>query len=199
MHRTYKFLLAAFALMALLASTVLVASADATPTEYVLNCNQLSASGTSDSPYVTLYVYDYETEAEYFAVLPVTGGAWSGSFTFPEFPAGTVLNVEIWGSLVDYTDPDDPDYWDEGDYFDEDLPCIPTGCSNPLPADSVVYDVPFGAPAYFNADLQSAANFSLPAGTWKISEFSGDFAKVWIACEGDPVWIPRSAVGGAIG
>jgi hypothetical protein len=72
-------------------------------------------------------------------------------------------------------------------------------CKNQLPIDSVVYNVPAGAPAYFNPDLQSGANFNLPAGTWKISEFRNDFAKVWIACGATPIWIPRSAVGDAVG
>lgn len=71
-----------------------------------------------------------------------------------------------------------------------------TTCTYPLPQNSVLYSVPGGAPAYFNPDLQSGTNFSLPAGTWKISEFSGDFAKVWIACEAQPVWIPTAALGG---
>ena len=73
------------------------------------------------------------------------------------------------------------------------------GCSNPLPPNSVVYDVPAGAPAFFAPDLQSQTNFNLPAGTWKIVEFSGDFAKVWIACEAAFIWIPANAVGAAIG
>ena len=59
--------------------------------------------------------------------------------------------------------------------------------------------MPLGAPTFFNPDLQSAANFNLPAGTWKISEFKDDFAKVWIACQATPVWIPRNAVGSAVG
>lgn len=69
-------------------------------------------------------------------------------------------------------------------------------CDYPLPTNSVLYSVPAGAPAYFNPDLQSATNFNLPAGTWKISEFSGDFAKVWIACQAQPIWIPTAALGG---
>lgn len=73
------------------------------------------------------------------------------------------------------------------------------GCTNPLPADAVVYDVPAGAPAFFAPDLGSQTNFNLPAGTWKITEFSGDFAKVWIACQANSIWIPTNAVGAAVG
>ena len=72
-------------------------------------------------------------------------------------------------------------------------------CTYPLPANAVVYDVPAGAPAFYDADLSTKVNFDLPAGSWKISEFSGDFAKVWIACQAQPIWIPTNAIGAAIG
>ena len=69
-----------------------------------------------------------------------------------------------------------------------------TACTYPLPAGSVVYSVPAGAPTFYEADLGTKLNFDLPAGTWWISEFTGDFAKVWIACQGSPVYIPANAV-----
>jgi hypothetical protein len=69
-----------------------------------------------------------------------------------------------------------------------------TDCTYPLPAGSVVYSVPAGAPTFYEADLGTKLNFDLPAGTWWISEFTGDFAKVWIACQGSPVYIPANAV-----
>ncbi len=72
---------------------------------------------------------------------------------------------------------------------------LPAGaCPYPLPAGSVVYSIPAGAPAFFSPDLASQTTFAIPAGTWYISEFSGDFAKVWIACEASPVWVPANAV-----
>lgn len=197
-----KTMLLMFILASFFVGSVLVVQADADVTQWDLSCNQLTASGTSDSPYVTLYAYDYASDEYYFTIVPVTGGAWSGSLSFPTAATGTEFNVEIWGTLAPYTDFDDPNYWDVGLYFDEYAPCAPpvaTDCTYPLPADSVVYSVPNGASAYFNPDLQSGTNFSIPAGSWKISEFSGDFAKVWIACEAEPIWIPTSAVGGAIG
>lgn len=67
-------------------------------------------------------------------------------------------------------------------------------CSNPLPAGSVVYSVPAGAPTFYAADLSTQTTFALPAGTWWISQFSGDFAQVWIACQANSVWIPANAV-----
>lgn len=67
-------------------------------------------------------------------------------------------------------------------------------CTNPLPDGSVVYSVPAGAPTFYDADLGTKLNFDLPAGTWWISEFTGDFAKVWIACQAQPVFIPANSV-----
>jgi len=69
-----------------------------------------------------------------------------------------------------------------------------SACTYPLPAGSVIYNVPAGAPAFFQADLGSQTNFNLPAGTWYISEFTGDFAKVWMACQAQPFFIPANAV-----
>ncbi len=67
-------------------------------------------------------------------------------------------------------------------------------CTYPLPAGSLVYSVPGGAPTFWAADLGTQNTWNLPAGTWYISEFSGDFAKVWMTCQGSPFWIPANAV-----
>lgn len=63
-------------------------------------------------------------------------------------------------------------------------------CTYPLPAGSLVYNVPDGAPAYYDADPNASTGFNLPPGTWYISEFGEAFAKVWIACQAQPIWIP---------
>lgn len=70
-------------------------------------------------------------------------------------------------------------------------------CPYPLPVGSIVYDIPAGAPTFYAPNLGSQTNFNLPAGTWYISEVTGDFAKVWISCEGSPVYVPTNAVGAA--
>ncbi len=67
-------------------------------------------------------------------------------------------------------------------------------CTNPLPAGSVVYELPAGAPAFFAPNLESQTGFAIPAGTWWITQFSGDFAQVWIACQANLVWVPTNAV-----
>ncbi|MBE2266624.1 MAG: hypothetical protein IAE80_00230, partial [Anaerolinea sp.] len=67
-------------------------------------------------------------------------------------------------------------------------------CPVPRPVGSVIYSVPAGAPTFFQPNDQSRTTFNLPAGTWYISEFSGDWARVWIACQANMVWIPANAV-----
>ncbi len=69
-----------------------------------------------------------------------------------------------------------------------------TACLNPLPIGSVVYELPAGAPAFFAPNLESQTTFAIPAGTWWITQFSGDFAQVWIACQANLVWVPTNAV-----
>lgn len=207
MSQVRKLVLVFLVFSSVFMGSALVANAEASLTQGYLSCNLLEAYGTATSPYTTLYIYNATTNEEYFSVLPVTNGEWSGSVSFPEAPLGTLMFIQIWGSLAPYTDIfNDPNYWDGDEvWVYEDVPCgvedepITSSCPFPLPADSVLYNVPAGAPAYFNPDLQSGTNFSLPAGTWKISEFKDEFAKVWIACEANPIWIPSSAVGDAIG
>lgn len=67
-------------------------------------------------------------------------------------------------------------------------------CTNPLPAGSVVYELPAGAPAFYAPNLESQTNFAVSPGTWWITQFSGDFAQVWIACQANLVWVPTNAV-----
>ncbi len=63
---------------------------------------------------------------------------------------------------------------------------VPAGdCPDPLPTGSVVRSVPLGAPAYYAADLATRVNFDLPAGTWWMTQSSGDFTQVWIGCGHD--------------
>ena len=64
------------------------------------------------------------------------------------------------------------------------------GCSYPLPSGSAVYNVPAGALAFYAPDASTYTGFNLSPGTWYISEFTDDYAKVWIACEAQPIYIP---------
>ncbi len=83
----------------------------------------------------------------------------------------------------------------EGDIvFDSAASASANLCAYQLPLGSAVYSVPAGAPTFFAADIADKTNFDLPAGTWWISEFTGDFAKVWISCQATPFYIPANAV-----
>src|SRR5215216_1578739 len=188
MNRERKFLLVAFILTTLFVGSTLVANAVADLTDISLSRNSAVAHGTSDAPYATLYVYDDPGQVAYYTIVPVTNGTWSASVSFPEVPLGNLFLVRAFGTLAPYNDFSDPNAYDDEAFFEgyflcEDLseapePIVVT-CTFPLPANAVVYHVPAGAAAYFNPDLQSGANFNLPAGTWKISEVKNDFAKVW--------------------
>ncbi|MBK8029596.1 MAG: hypothetical protein IPK17_08795 [Chloroflexi bacterium] len=67
-------------------------------------------------------------------------------------------------------------------------------CIYPLPTNAVVYQIPAGAPVFYQPDLATQLPWALPAGTWYITDFSGDFAHVWIACTGQQIWVPTNAV-----
>lgn len=69
-------------------------------------------------------------------------------------------------------------------------------CTNLLPSGSIVHNVPLGAPAYYDANFDTRLSFDLPAGNWYITQTSGEFAQIWIACQADSIWIPLTAVGG---
>ncbi|MBK8596864.1 MAG: IPTL-CTERM sorting domain-containing protein [Holophagales bacterium] len=107
----------AVVLAALLAPGVALASATVTST--ALTCDSFTASGTSTSPYATVYAYNPDTDLDYFVVVPVVGGNFTGTVTFPVASPGTVFNLEAWGSLAMWTSWDDPNYWDGEAYFDE--------------------------------------------------------------------------------
>ncbi len=67
-------------------------------------------------------------------------------------------------------------------------------CLYPLPTDALVYQIPAGAPVFYQPDLATQLQWNLPVGTWYITDFSGDFAHVWIACNAQQIWVPKNAV-----
>ena len=89
----------------------------------------------------------------------------------------------------DYIDP----------YVIDTSNCIPTStksseCISSLPAATALYTVPAGAPTFYAPSADTQLGFSLPAGTWYITEFDEDFAHVFVACGANMVWIPTDAV-----
>lgn len=94
-------------------------------------CGSLTASGTTNQPFVTFYAYHYPPNiGEYFEVIPVVGGAFSYTFNFPPPANPGQVNYEVWGSPSDYVNLGDPGYWDSEAYYDADGNCsiaaIPT-------------------------------------------------------------------------
>lgn len=94
------------------------AQADATVTGYQLTCVSFRPSGTSNSPYVTIYAQNQSTSAFTFIVVPVVGGAFTDTLTLPPTVAGTQVELEVWGSLNTYTNFGDSGYYDGGAFFD---------------------------------------------------------------------------------
>lgn len=123
----------ALSLVVLVAATLAGANvlADATVTSSVFTCSSFTATGTTTAPYVTIYAYNYDTGLDYWTIVPVSGGAFAGTVTYPPASPGSVFNLEVWGTLAPYTDFDDPNYWDGGAFFDENR----AGCtSTQIPA-----------------------------------------------------------------
>jgi hypothetical protein len=75
-----------------------------------------------------------------------------------------------------------------------DIRIVRDDCPNPLPANAVVRSIPAGAPTFYQPDLATQNSFNLPAGTWWVADTSGDFSRVWIACQADLVWVPTNAI-----
>lgn len=98
------------------------ALASATVASYDFTCTSFTAQGTSTSPYAVIYVYNEQTGQEYWTVVPVVGGAFAGTVTFPVASPGTVFELYAWGSPTN-----DWEDWDSEDYFyEERLGCTVT-------------------------------------------------------------------------
>lgn len=135
----------------------------------------------------------YELVAAYSAGQTITTQVKAGAYGSINPGIGILVGVpgESW---TDYVDP-----------FEYPAGSCTTGewtpvdgataaCTVPRPSAAVIYSVPAGAPTFFQANAESRTTFSLPAGTWYVTQFSGDFAQVWIACQANMVWIPSNAI-----
>lgn len=176
----------------------------ATPVHYELHPFTVDASGvynfslTSTSDYASMYLYVATFDPTNGAVNCIAG-ANSGT---PK-----AFSVNLTAGTQYYVIPFDDTFVQAAPAFELTIDGpgnITLGggasatsdvCTNPRPGGAVIYDVPLGAPAFFAPDLATQLSFNLPAGTWYISEFSGDFAKVWIACTANSIWIPANSVG----
>ncbi|MDL5053815.1 hypothetical protein QQ056_09690 [Oscillatoria laete-virens NRMC-F 0139] len=109
---------------------------------------------------MSFYVYDNLTTIEYFTIFPVTGGVFNYTFTFPAFPEGSDIFIDIWGTLAPYADFNDPNYWDNGAYFTNPSTLCSTGAEDDVPGPGIpagfelrtilcdvpVYNLPAGSP-----------------------------------------------------
>jgi len=101
---------------------------------------------------------------------PASGSAVSGTIvTISKCNGGTVTSIEV-------------------------LQAPSASCPNPLPTSAVVRNLPLGAPAFYAADASTATGFNIPAGNWYVTQTSGDFTQLWIACQARRVWVPSNAV-----
>lgn len=100
----------------------------------------------------------------------ISGPAVSGAIvTFDRCNGGSVVSIEV-------------------------ITPASASCPNPLPTSAVVRNLPQGAPAFFAADLSAQTGFAIPAGNWYVTQTSGDFTQLWIACQASRVWVPSNAV-----
>ncbi|MFN8417705.1 MAG: hypothetical protein U0528_00425 [Anaerolineae bacterium] len=150
--RTIGLVAAVIVLMTAFAVPQQSAKAYADATSVSVSCSSFAVSGTTDAPYVTIYV-ELSGGDYYWTIVASGGGTYSGSVAYPEQPDGTYIFVQVWGSLNTYTNFEDPGYWDEDSYYEDELPCK---ASVPGP----------GAPAGWKLHWMdcSSAVFSQPGG-----------------------------------
>jgi len=142
----------------------------------------------------------YDDGVEVFLYTHTFTGGESVSTTLKVGTYGTLnpgIGIIVIGQsgLLAYVDPYDYDPTGCSDGSWEQLTATDANnCALGFPSGSVIYTVPVGAPAFYEASLDTPLNFNLPAGTWYITEFSEGFAHVWVTCGANLVWIPADAV-----
>lgn len=104
-----------------LAITAAPAGAAATVEEWSATCSNFAASGTVTEPYYVVEVYDLDSgEDLIYAAFPSADGTFNFDLPFEEVPEGSELELYVWASPTD-----DPNDWDEGDYFEAQIACVP--------------------------------------------------------------------------
>jgi hypothetical protein len=112
------------------------------------------------------------------------------------------MNFEVWGSLDTYTDFNDPDYWDGGNFFNLDEYCVNASFAGPaVPAgwvqrwmtcSTAVFDAPGGQPIGNNAVWAGQSFFVNPE--TKTDASGKSWSQVFVSSYNSP-WIPTSCVG----
>ena len=96
------------------------AQASATVTTFDVTCTSFTASGTSTSPLVTIFAANETTNEDYFVIVPVVAGSFTGTVNFPEAASGASFTLQVWGSLNTYTNIGDSGYWDNESFFSQE-------------------------------------------------------------------------------
>ena len=152
------------------------------------------AMGITNTVYVQ--IWDDGTFLESIEVTGEVGSSQTVFYQISQYYVGEEIGIYLMttsdGSGSQYSEIDP--FFISDEVVDSCLETATAACPFPLPAGSVIYSIPQGAPAFFAADLSAGTGFNVKAGTWYISEFEGDFALVWIACQARPVWVPTNAV-----
>ncbi|HRE48089.1 MAG TPA: hypothetical protein PLD47_10220 [Aggregatilineales bacterium] len=161
-----KFLVLIVITMLLLAGIAMpsgAATAAAYVSSYEITCNSFWAKGTATSPFVSLSTYSTYTDEEHFIILPVVDGKFEAAFTFPELPAGTVVEFFVWGTLNLYTNTGDPGFWDGQSFFSSYVFCTPGDGGRSVPkgfqlrtitCDVAVFNEPGGSPVANGAAIR---------------------------------------------
>lgn len=194
-------LVTAALLLGLLIAPFQTANAYADVTDYTLTCSSFTATGTSDAPYVTLYVTQSIDDVVplHYVVIPVIDGTYSGTLTFPAYPAGTELDFEVWGTLNPNSAYEEDGYWDDDVWFYEIERCVPVveiGPSWPVEFEmrSVICDTPIyesaGGAAIANGMVYAGQTFYgaavdtvAPNGSRWIQIFVGGWENVFIPAD----------------
>ncbi len=162
-------------------------------------CSSFQAQGTSNSPYVIVYVDHWNGSMweYYWEAFPVVDGEYVAlmSFSALAFDAGDVVSYYVWGSPI-------PDWngWDNEDYYYDSQPCD-VGAPGPThPASFVQLTITCDIPVYAEPGGAAVADTLLTAGQdWHINpvgEAAAD-GTIWheiFVGSNELGWVPASCV-----
>ena len=145
MKNAMRLLGAAAIVAATIAVTTTTAGADAAVTTSTTTCGTFTASGTTDSEFYVVEVYDDDTDEDLlWEAYPAVDGTFSFTLTWTAPEAGTPISYYVWGSPTD-----DRNDYDDGAYFQlEQVPCVadaPTTTTTEAPVTPSAFIVLFGA------------------------------------------------------
>ncbi|MBK9751510.1 MAG: hypothetical protein IPO91_32745 [Chloroflexi bacterium] len=159
---------------------MLPVAADTVASSYSASCSGLSATGTSNAPYVVLWVQGYNAAGdwlEYNQAFANPTGTYIIGFNFPAFETGSFLEYYVWGSPTS-----DPNDWDAEDYFELDTACTPTVPGPSAPSSFVLHTITCDVPVYNAPGGEPISGATIRTGqTWYVSPtpVSGSDGESW--------------------